>query len=175
MIQRSYIKYHPTGGYKTATPEIKRVYDGFEVYNYNEERNPRKPLLTNIKDDDYKHMGQSQLLSISYQYAPNFFNTMKIHQLDNLRKQGWKEEQVRQHEHVLQNTKLLELYIILPEKAIDMWLRLGSLPASYMEDSTEIDIPTTTFTQRCNTLSTTTSTCASTTSQTTTKNQQDNL
>eukprot|EP00971_Amphidinium_carterae_P318880 6338614-Amphidinium_carterae.1 len=62
---------------------------------------------------------------------------MKIQRLDHLRQQLWEEKQIRQHEHVLQNTKLLGLYIILPEKAIDMWLQLGKLPASYMENSTD--------------------------------------
>eukprot|EP00971_Amphidinium_carterae_P008256 163058-Amphidinium_carterae.2 len=107
MIQQSYIKYHPTSGYKTATPEMKRVYDGFEVFNYHKERNPRGATTTNAKDEDWKHMGLTQLLGISLHYAPTFFNTMKIQQLDNLRQQGWEEEQ------------------------------LGKLPASYMENSTD--------------------------------------
>eukprot|EP00971_Amphidinium_carterae_P244380 4852514-Amphidinium_carterae.2 len=82
-------------------------------------------------------MGLTQLLGISLHYAPTFFNTMKIQRLDNLRQQGWEEDQIRQHEHVLQNTKLLELYIVLPEKTIDMWLQLGKLPASYMDNATD--------------------------------------
>eukprot|EP00971_Amphidinium_carterae_P290093 5759848-Amphidinium_carterae.2 len=135
MLQRSYIKHHPTSGYKTATPEMKRVYDGFEVYNYHEKNNPRKPI--DMKDDDYRPMGLTQLLGISLHYAPNFFNTMKTQRLDNLRQQAWEEDRVRQHEHVLQNTKLLKLYIVLPEKAMDMWLQLGKLPASYMENATD--------------------------------------
>eukprot|EP00971_Amphidinium_carterae_P024284 479161-Amphidinium_carterae.1 len=48
--------------------------------------------MTNIKDDDYKPMKLTQLLGISYHYAPTFFNTMKIQRLDNLRRQNWPEE-----------------------------------------------------------------------------------
>eukprot|EP00971_Amphidinium_carterae_P011582 227877-Amphidinium_carterae.1 len=61
MIQWSYIKHHPTSGYKTATKEIQRVYDGFEIYNYMDKTNPRKPL----EDDDNTSMGLQQLLGIS--------------------------------------------------------------------------------------------------------------
>eukprot|EP00971_Amphidinium_carterae_P203484 4038138-Amphidinium_carterae.3 len=31
----------------------------------------------------------------------------------------------------------MELYIILPEKALDMWLKLGRLPSVYMENGTD--------------------------------------
>eukprot|EP00971_Amphidinium_carterae_P157677 3125518-Amphidinium_carterae.1 len=34
LLQRSCITLHPTSGYKTATTEITRVCDGFEVENY---------------------------------------------------------------------------------------------------------------------------------------------
>eukprot|EP00971_Amphidinium_carterae_P279023 5538977-Amphidinium_carterae.5 len=47
------------------------------------------------------------------------------------------EEQVQQHEKVLQTEKIIELYIILPQKALDMWLTLGKLPGSYIENGTE--------------------------------------
>eukprot|EP00971_Amphidinium_carterae_P136531 2705172-Amphidinium_carterae.1 len=32
--QRSYIKQHPTSQYPESTPEIKRIYDGFENEDY---------------------------------------------------------------------------------------------------------------------------------------------
>eukprot|EP00971_Amphidinium_carterae_P044776 880818-Amphidinium_carterae.1 len=137
MVQRSYIKYHPTSGCKTAIPEMKRVYDGFEVYNYRYRRNPRRPIETDAREDDNKPMELQQLLGISLHYAPNFFNTMRHQRLDNLRHQGWEEAQVRQHEQVLQNTKLLELYIVLPGKAIDMWQLHGKFPSSSMENATD--------------------------------------
>eukprot|EP00971_Amphidinium_carterae_P180870 3587932-Amphidinium_carterae.2 len=150
MIQQSYIKHHPTSSYKTATLEMRRVYDGFEVYNYMEKMNPRKP----VENDDNKSMGLQQLLGISLHYAPNFFNTIKLQRLDSLQHQGWEEDQVRQHERVLQNTKLLELYIVLPERALDMWTKLGKLPSSYMHNVWKYNTP-----------SMTTSTCISTITQ----------
>eukprot|EP00971_Amphidinium_carterae_P162500 3221514-Amphidinium_carterae.1 len=73
----------------------------------------------------------------NFYYAPTFFSTMKQQKLENLRQQGWPEEQVRIHETALQQEKILELYIILPEKTLKMWLRLGRLPASYIENGTE--------------------------------------
>eukprot|EP00971_Amphidinium_carterae_P045102 887366-Amphidinium_carterae.1 len=133
MIQRSYIKLHPTSGYSTATPEIKRVYDGFEIYNFNDLTNPRKPM----EDSDYKATTLQQLLAISYHYAPTFFDTMKQQKLDHLRRQNWEEEQVQQHKHVLQMKKILELYIVLPQKALDMWLQLGKLSSTYMDNGTD--------------------------------------
>eukprot|EP00971_Amphidinium_carterae_P237702 4719042-Amphidinium_carterae.6 len=54
-----------------------------------------------------------QLPSISYYYAPTFFETMKLQKLDNLRQQGFEEEQVQHQETVLQKEKILELYINL--------------------------------------------------------------
>eukprot|EP00971_Amphidinium_carterae_P330056 6462909-Amphidinium_carterae.2 len=72
MIQGSYIKFHQTSGYSTASPEIKRVYDGFEIYNFNDMTNPRRP----VEDSDYKPT-TLQLLAISYHYAPTFFDTKK--------------------------------------------------------------------------------------------------
>eukprot|EP00971_Amphidinium_carterae_P069216 1369580-Amphidinium_carterae.4 len=89
MMQRSYIKYHPTSGYSTATPEMKRVYDGYEVYNFDDVMNPWKP----VEDSDYNATMLQELLAIGYHYAPTFFDTMKQQKLDHLRKQNWEEEQ----------------------------------------------------------------------------------
>eukprot|EP00971_Amphidinium_carterae_P026124 515198-Amphidinium_carterae.2 len=36
MIQASYIKFHPTTRYHRATREIRRFYDGFQIYNFND-------------------------------------------------------------------------------------------------------------------------------------------
>eukprot|EP00971_Amphidinium_carterae_P104626 2071979-Amphidinium_carterae.2 len=69
--------------------------------------------------------------------APDFFNTLKLQRLDYLRQLGWEEEHARQHEQVLQETKLRELYIVLPEGALEMWTKLGKLPASYMDNATD--------------------------------------
>eukprot|EP00971_Amphidinium_carterae_P044775 880817-Amphidinium_carterae.1 len=139
MVQRSYIKYHPTSGYKTATPEMKRVYDGFEVYNYMDRRNPRRPIETDAKDDDNKPMGLQQLLGISLHYAPNFFNTMKHQRLDNLRQQGWEDGKKHKYDNMnkFYRTPNYSLYIVLPGKATDMWLLHGKLPSSYMENATD--------------------------------------
>eukprot|EP00971_Amphidinium_carterae_P200132 3971626-Amphidinium_carterae.2 len=40
MIQRSYIRYHPTAGYHKATPEMTRFYEGIEVHNFKDKYNP---------------------------------------------------------------------------------------------------------------------------------------
>eukprot|EP00971_Amphidinium_carterae_P017314 341423-Amphidinium_carterae.4 len=34
LRQRNYITGHPTSQYKTSSPEIKRVYDGFDKHDY---------------------------------------------------------------------------------------------------------------------------------------------
>eukprot|EP00971_Amphidinium_carterae_P095749 1894967-Amphidinium_carterae.2 len=88
MVQRSYIKFHPTTGYHRATEEIQRFYDGFEIYNFNDKANPRRP----VEDSDYAPTTMQQLLAISY-YAPTFFDTMKLQKLDNLRRLEWSEVQ----------------------------------------------------------------------------------
>eukprot|EP00971_Amphidinium_carterae_P279022 5538977-Amphidinium_carterae.4 len=74
MIQRSYVKFHPTSGYNRATSEIQRVYDGFEIYNFNDRANPRRP----VEDSDYMPTTLQQLLAISYDYAPTVFITMNL-------------------------------------------------------------------------------------------------
>eukprot|EP00971_Amphidinium_carterae_P241690 4798791-Amphidinium_carterae.3 len=119
MLQRSYITQHPTSGYKTATKDIKRV-------------KPKEP-----EDEDNKTTGLQQLLSISLHYVPTFFDTLKQQKLNGFRDKGWEEAQVLQHEQVLRETKLLELYIVLRQQALDMWLKLGRVPASYMDNATD--------------------------------------
>eukprot|EP00971_Amphidinium_carterae_P258292 5126931-Amphidinium_carterae.3 len=121
MVQRSYIKFHPMTGYHRATAEIRRFYDGFEIYNFNDKFNPQRP----IDDSNDDPATLQQVLTISYHYAPNFFNRMKNQKLDNLRRQGLDEKQI------------MELYIVLPEKALQMWLRLETLPGSYLENGTD--------------------------------------
>eukprot|EP00971_Amphidinium_carterae_P016532 326607-Amphidinium_carterae.2 len=113
MIQRSNIKFRdfrPTTGYHKATEEIKRFYDGFQIYNFSDPFNPQR-AIDDINDDS---VTLQQLLSINYHYAPNFFSTMKNQKLDNLRRRGW-EEEVQMHETAIQKEKIMELYLILPE------------------------------------------------------------
>eukprot|EP00971_Amphidinium_carterae_P334593 6469951-Amphidinium_carterae.1 len=130
MTQTNYIKFHPTTGYHRATEEIRRFYDGFQIYNSNDKFNPQRP----IDDNDNNPATLQQLLSIRYYYAPNFFDALKNQKLDNQRHRGWEEQQVQMQETVLRNDKIMELYIILPEKALEMWLQL---PGSFMENGTE--------------------------------------
>eukprot|EP00971_Amphidinium_carterae_P110837 2195504-Amphidinium_carterae.2 len=49
----------------------------------------------------------------------------------------WPKQQVQRHEQVLRNTKVLELYTVISQRAIDMWITCGSVPASYMDNSTD--------------------------------------
>eukprot|EP00971_Amphidinium_carterae_P303904 6038807-Amphidinium_carterae.3 len=110
MIQRSYIRILPTMGYHRATPEIvfqiREFYDGFEIYTFDDKFNPNKP----INEVETKFTTLQQLLSISYSYAPDFFNTMKLQKMDYLRERGFDEEKVQHQETVLQREKILELY-----------------------------------------------------------------
>eukprot|EP00971_Amphidinium_carterae_P342715 6482119-Amphidinium_carterae.2 len=69
----------------------------------------RLSLRTLIKQQDFKHLGDD----------------------------GWEEAQVQQHEQALRTTKILELYTIIPQRAIDAWTFLGTIPASYMENPTD--------------------------------------
>eukprot|EP00971_Amphidinium_carterae_P110895 2196691-Amphidinium_carterae.1 len=96
MIQRSYVKFHPTTGYDRRTSEIRLFYDGFEIYNW---MNPRR--LVDDQDNDCTATTLQQL-AISYHYAPTFFDTMKLQKLDEVRRREWAEEQAQQHEKVLQ-------------------------------------------------------------------------
>eukprot|EP00971_Amphidinium_carterae_P047796 941115-Amphidinium_carterae.2 len=84
-------------GYHSATKEIKRFYDGFEITS------TTKQTHDDIEENDDAPTTLQQLLSISYYYAPTFFDTMKLQKLDNLRRQEWPEEQV--HEKVLQQER----------------------------------------------------------------------
>eukprot|EP00971_Amphidinium_carterae_P322420 6408050-Amphidinium_carterae.1 len=42
LRQRSYMQQHPTSQYQTSTPEIKRIYDGFEYEDYVERLKKRR-------------------------------------------------------------------------------------------------------------------------------------
>eukprot|EP00971_Amphidinium_carterae_P257250 5107004-Amphidinium_carterae.1 len=133
LMQGSYITQHPTSGYSKATKEIKRVYEGFKLYNYLDKVKPKVP-----QDEECNAWtALQQLLGLSLHYAPTFFSTITKQKMNDKRQAGWPEQQVVQHEMVLRDTKLLELYTVLPQKTLDMWITCGSLPASYMDNPTD--------------------------------------
>eukprot|EP00971_Amphidinium_carterae_P299361 5947845-Amphidinium_carterae.1 len=70
-------------------------------------------------------------------YAPDFFKTLKDQKRDDLRALNWQEEQVRAIETQLQGQQLLELYTILPEKALNTWITCGRIPTSYMKNTND--------------------------------------
>eukprot|EP00971_Amphidinium_carterae_P350732 6491712-Amphidinium_carterae.3 len=77
---------------------------------------------------------------MSLHYAPDFFKTLTMQKRDDLthlRAQQWTEAQVQQNEQELQDAKLLELYTVLPQKALDMWITCGKVPANYMDMPTD--------------------------------------
>eukprot|EP00971_Amphidinium_carterae_P017313 341423-Amphidinium_carterae.3 len=74
---------------------------------------------------------------MSMHYAPDFFKTITTQKRDDLRELNWDEEQVQQREQELRDTKLLELYAIIPQKAADMWITCGRVPVSYIADPTD--------------------------------------
>eukprot|EP00971_Amphidinium_carterae_P122541 2426231-Amphidinium_carterae.1 len=69
---------------------------------------------------------------MSLHYAPDFFKTITMQKRDDLRAQDFPER-----EAMLQGQQLLALYAILPEKALDMWITCGRIPASDLRDPTE--------------------------------------
>eukprot|EP00971_Amphidinium_carterae_P128092 2537399-Amphidinium_carterae.1 len=73
---------HPTSGYKTATTEIKRVYDGFEVENYFDTVKKKRTKDTEKEEDKTR---LQKLLSISCHYTPTFFENLKQQNFDSLR------------------------------------------------------------------------------------------
>eukprot|EP00971_Amphidinium_carterae_P115616 2290261-Amphidinium_carterae.2 len=75
-----------------------------------------------------------RLLTMSMHYAPEFFKTIKDQRRDDLRALNWDEAQVREREMHLQGQHLLELYTVLPQKALEMWITCGRIPTSYMKD-----------------------------------------
>eukprot|EP00971_Amphidinium_carterae_P010065 198346-Amphidinium_carterae.9 len=70
--------------YSAATQEIQDFYDGFEVYNFNDKFSPNKP----IEEEEKRSTTLQQLLSISYTYAPTFFNNIKLQNMNYLRPCG---------------------------------------------------------------------------------------
>eukprot|EP00971_Amphidinium_carterae_P266483 5286266-Amphidinium_carterae.2 len=130
--------------YHTSTPEIKRVYDGFENEDYVEEMNRRRQEIQQRGREGEELEGCVNtttllqcLLTMSSHYAPDFFETITTQKRDDLREQNWSEEQVRERELDLQGQQLLEHYAILPQKALDMWIMCGRVPASYLQDPTD--------------------------------------
>eukprot|EP00971_Amphidinium_carterae_P179203 3554726-Amphidinium_carterae.1 len=73
-----------------------------------------------------------------YEYALRTrFKTLKNQKRDDLRALHWEEEQVLAMETTLQGQELLELYTVLPEKALHMWIACGRIPTSYMKTTTD--------------------------------------
>eukprot|EP00971_Amphidinium_carterae_P000938 18293-Amphidinium_carterae.1 len=93
MLQRSYITQHPTSGYNTATMEIKRVYDGFEVKNYLGKVQKKKK--TKETEEEGEKTWLQKLLSISWHCAPTFSENLKQQNFNTLRDEGWDEAQVQ--------------------------------------------------------------------------------
>eukprot|EP00971_Amphidinium_carterae_P155383 3081679-Amphidinium_carterae.1 len=74
---------------------------------------------------------------MSSHYAPTFFATLLNQKRDDLRALQWQEEQVQALETSLRGEVQLELYTILPERALNMWITCGRMPMSYMENPTD--------------------------------------
>eukprot|EP00971_Amphidinium_carterae_P348849 6490704-Amphidinium_carterae.2 len=107
------------------------VYEGFEQGNYLDKYIPKV-----LPDEECNATTALQkLLSLSLHYAPTFFSTLTKQKMQDKRDLGWPEEQVQVHEQVLRDTQVLELYMVLSQKAIDMWITCGSVPASYIDKS----------------------------------------
>eukprot|EP00971_Amphidinium_carterae_P188466 3741191-Amphidinium_carterae.2 len=73
-LRQSYVQFHPTTGYHKATNEIRDFYDGFELYNWEDENNTARPI-------DPTSPTMQQLMTISYHYANKFFDNMKLQDL----------------------------------------------------------------------------------------------
>eukprot|EP00971_Amphidinium_carterae_P336012 6472133-Amphidinium_carterae.2 len=112
---------------------MQASYIRFQIYNFNDSYNPQRP----VDGAETNRATLQQLLSISYYYAPQFFDAVKDQNLTNLRQIGFEEDQIQAPEEVLKKEKMMELYIILPEKALDMWLQRGCLPGSFIENGTD--------------------------------------
>eukprot|EP00971_Amphidinium_carterae_P054106 1065555-Amphidinium_carterae.1 len=67
---------------------------------------------------------------MSLHYAPEFFKTITTQERDDLRAHHYPEEQVQQRETVLQSQQLLELYAVLPARALEMWITCGKVPSN---------------------------------------------
>eukprot|EP00971_Amphidinium_carterae_P028596 563021-Amphidinium_carterae.1 len=74
---------------------------------------------------------------MSIHYAPTFFRTLLDQKRDDLRALEWQKEQVRAMETRLRGEQLQELYTVLPEKALNMWISCGKIPMSYMKQSND--------------------------------------
>eukprot|EP00971_Amphidinium_carterae_P148674 2947820-Amphidinium_carterae.1 len=113
--------------------EIREFYVGFEVYNFNNAFNPNKP----INEDEGNSTMLQQLLSISYTYAPTFFESMKLQNMNYLRQQGFGDIEIQTKEADLRLEEIQELYIILAEKTLQQWMKTCTIPASYIDNGTD--------------------------------------
>eukprot|EP00971_Amphidinium_carterae_P050030 985907-Amphidinium_carterae.3 len=102
---------------------MKRVCDGFEKHDYLEETKKRRQQVQQggeeVEGCENATTLLQRFLSMILHYAPDFFKTLTMQKRDDLKAQQWTEAQVQQHEQELQATKLLELYTVLPQKALD--------------------------------------------------------
>eukprot|EP00971_Amphidinium_carterae_P257385 5109633-Amphidinium_carterae.2 len=77
------------------------VFTRVQTTNYNQQHLK--------EDEENKKTCLQKLLSISWHYAPTFFENLKKQDFNRLREEGWEEAQVLQHEQVLRDTKILAL------------------------------------------------------------------
>eukprot|EP00971_Amphidinium_carterae_P002054 40683-Amphidinium_carterae.1 len=135
---------HPTSQYKSSTPEIRRIYDGFENNDYVAEKGKirREMHVRGREDEELEECVNTttllqRLLMMSLHYAPEFFKTITTQNRDDLRAQHYPEEQVRERETILQLQQLLELYGVLPARALEMWITCGKIPSSYLQETND--------------------------------------
>eukprot|EP00971_Amphidinium_carterae_P334403 6469679-Amphidinium_carterae.1 len=125
LRQKSYIMHHPTSQHYNSSPEIKRIYEGFVTEDYVErQRKKIKEIQQRGRKEEVPEECLNtttllqRLLTMSMHNAPDFSKTIKDQRRDDLRALNWEEAQVRELELSLQGQQLLELYTVLPEKAL---------------------------------------------------------
>eukprot|EP00971_Amphidinium_carterae_P151946 3011431-Amphidinium_carterae.1 len=178
MMQTSYVKFHPTSGYHRgdrATPTMKWFY----VESTTGSRSTTSTTNT-IHNDQWMTRQEQQRYNNYFQAAITThkrFSTlaMKDQKLTNLRELGMEDEQTLAHEEIVKKEKIMELYIVLPEKR----LTCGYYEDVYLDHSlrtaqTQNTLGTTsTLTSSTRSMISSTSTC--TTSRTTTRNKDNNF
>eukprot|EP00971_Amphidinium_carterae_P222566 4417476-Amphidinium_carterae.2 len=144
LRQKSYITLHPTSQYTSSTPEIRRIYDGFENNDYLADLRKRRREIHQTRREGQELEEcinattlMQRLLTMSLHYAPDFFKTITMQNRDDLRAREYPEQQVLGGETLLQGQQLLELYAVLPQRALEMWITCGKIPSSYLQDTTD--------------------------------------